>query len=57
MPAGSRYTLAVSELYPDVPTVAAIVRSTQPVVVERSIFPTSGVGAGGGTTSLGMPGE
>lgn len=57
MPAESRYTLPVSDIFAGIPVVSAVVRSTQPIVAERSIFPTSGVGTGGGSTSLGVPGE
>lgn len=53
VPARSRYTLAVHTLYPDENVVAAVVRSTQPVVAERSVFP--GGGERGGVTTLGIP--
>ncbi len=56
MPAGSRFTLPVHEIHPGEPAIAVVVRSTQPVVVERSLFPEDGIGAGGGTTSMGIPG-
>ncbi len=51
--AGSRYTLALHELYPSEPLVTALVRSTQPIVAERSIYP--GGGTGGGFTVMGLP--
>jgi hypothetical protein len=57
MPAGSRFTFPVSERYPDQSEVSATVRSTQPIVVERSLFPDAGIGAGGGSTALGVPGD
>ncbi len=57
MPAGSRFTLAVHEIHPNQPRIAAMVRSTQPIVAERSLFPDAGIGAGGGSTSLGVPGD
>lgn len=53
VPAAARYTMAVHQLYPDEPTVAAIVRGTQPIVAERSLYP--GDGARGGSTTLGIP--
>ncbi|NNJ10316.1 N-acetylmuramoyl-L-alanine amidase [Chloroflexales bacterium ZM16-3] len=53
VPAESRYTLAVHELYPDEPSVAAVVRGTQPIIAERSIYP--GGGTRGGATTLGIP--
>jgi hypothetical protein len=53
VPAESRYTLAVHELYPNEGSVAAVVRSTQPIIAERSIYP--GGGARGGATTLGIP--
>lgn len=57
MPAGSRFTLPVHEIYPGQPGVAALVRSTQPVVAERSLYPTAGQSAGGGAVMLGVPGD
>jgi hypothetical protein len=59
MPAGSRYTMAVHELYPDQTTISATVRATQPIVVERSIYAGAPASAGnrGGETSLGVPGD
>ncbi|PDW04690.1 N-acetylmuramoyl-L-alanine amidase [Candidatus Viridilinea mediisalina] len=53
VPAGARYTMAVHEFYPDEAAVTAIVRATQPIVAERSLFP--GGGARGGFTVLGLP--
>jgi hypothetical protein len=57
MPANSRFTLPVHNIYPDQSGVSIIVRSTQRVVAERAVYPTEGVGAGGGATTLGVPGE
>ena len=59
MPAGSRYTMAVHELYPDQTTISTTVRATQPIVVERSIYAGAPASAGnrGGETSLGVPGD
>ncbi|NTU81850.1 MAG: N-acetylmuramoyl-L-alanine amidase [Chloroflexales bacterium] len=53
VPAGARYTLAVHEFYPNESTVAAVVRSTQPIIAERSVYPGGGVR--GGATTLGIP--
>jgi hypothetical protein len=53
VPAGSRYTMAVHELYPNEGSISAIVRSTQPIVAERSLYPGGGVR--GGSTTLGIP--
>jgi hypothetical protein len=53
IPAGARYTLALQEAFPDETAVAAIVRSNQPIVAERSIYPGNGVR--GGSTSPGIP--
>jgi len=55
MPANSRYTLAIHELYPNQEMLSAVIRSTQPIVAERSIFMDGG--KAGGTTTLGLPGE
>jgi hypothetical protein len=52
----SRYTLPVHDLFPNQEGVSAIVRATQPIVAERSIFPDEGLGASGGTSLLGVPG-
>lgn len=56
MPGSSRYTMAVHQLYPGQQALAATVRSTQPIVVERSLFPGSPQGTAnrGGATSLGV---
>lgn len=53
VPPGARYTMAVHELYPNENTVAAVVRATQPIIAERSVFPGGGVR--GGATTLGIP--
>lgn len=53
VPAGARYTMAVHEFYPDEASLTALVRATQPIVAERSLFP--GGGARGGFTVLGLP--
>ncbi len=53
MPGNSRYTAAVHELYPNQPGISMVVRATQPIVAERSLFPVDG----GGSTVLGMPGS
>lgn len=53
VPPGARYTLAVHEFYPGENTVSAVVRGTQPIVAERSVFP--GGGPRGGATTLGIP--
>ena len=53
VPAGARYVLALHELYPNEPLITALVRATQPIVAERSIYP--GGGAGGGFTVMGLP--
>jgi hypothetical protein len=50
---GARYTFSVHEPYPDEAAVSALVRSTQPIVAERSIYPGGGVR--GGATTLGIP--
>jgi hypothetical protein len=57
MPGGSRYTVAVHQLYPGQSAIAATVRATQPVVAERSLFPGTPSTATnrGGATSLGVP--
>jgi hypothetical protein len=57
MPGGSRYTLAVHQIYPGQEAIAATVRSTQPLVAERSLFPGDPRGAAnrGGATALGVP--
>jgi hypothetical protein len=57
MAGGSRYTLAVHQLYPGQTAIGATVRSTQPIVAERSLYPGApGTAAnGGGATALGVP--
>ncbi len=50
---GARYTFAVHELYPDEGVVSAMVRGSQPIIAERSLFPGGGVR--GGATVLGLP--
>jgi len=57
MPGGSRYTMAVHLLYPGQTAIAATVRSTQPIVAERSLYPGAPEAATnrGGATSLGVP--
>jgi hypothetical protein len=57
MPPSSRFTLPVHSIYPDQAAIATIVRSTQPIVAERSLFPEAGPITGGGTTTLGVPGQ
>jgi hypothetical protein len=57
MPGGSRYTMAVHELYPGQSIISAVVRSTYPIVAERSIYagaPSNDANRGG-TMSLGVP--
>jgi hypothetical protein len=53
MPGSARYTLSVHEVFPGQAQIAATVRSTQPIVAERSLYP--GGGARGGSTALGVP--
>ncbi|ACL24496.1 peptidoglycan recognition protein family protein [Chloroflexus aggregans] len=53
IPAGARYTLALHEAFPNESAVTVIVRSNQPIVAERSLFPGGGVR--GGSTALGIP--
>lgn len=57
MPGGSRYTMAVQLLYPGQTAIAATVRSTQPIVAERSLYPNAPdtPDSRGGATSLGVP--
>ena len=59
MPKGSRYTMAVHQLYPGQPAIAATVRSTQPIVAERSLYAGTPGGAAnkGGATALGIAEE
>lgn len=59
MPGNSRYTMAVHQLYPGQPAIAATARSTQPIVIERSLYaggPETEANRGG-ATSLGVPEE
>ena len=55
VPGNARYTMAVHEIHPGQNQISATVRSTQPIIAERSLFP--GGGARGGATSLGIPEE
>ena len=57
MAGGSRYTLAAHQLYPGQIALAATVRSTQPIVAERSLYPGAPGSAAnrGGATALGVP--
>lgn len=57
MAGGSRYTLAAHQLYPGQVALAATVRSTQPIVAERSLYPGAPGSAAnrGGATALGVP--
>lgn len=57
MPGGSRYTMAVHQLYPGQTAIGATVRSTQPIIVERSLYPgdPTGPNSRGGATSFGVP--
>jgi hypothetical protein len=57
MPGAARYTMAVHQLYPGQTAIAATVRSTQPIVAERSLFPGDPRAATnrGGETALGVP--
>ncbi len=57
MAGGSRYTLAAHQLYPGQLALAATVRSTQPIVAERSLYPGAPGSAAnrGGATALGVP--
>lgn len=52
MPANSRYTLAVHQLFPNENGFSAIVRATYPIIAERSIYP--GGGERGGATAPGI---
>jgi Family of unknown function (DUF5719) len=56
MAGGSRYTMAVHQLYPGQQAISATVRSTQPIVAERSIYQGAPGDAAnrGGATSLGV---
>lgn len=55
----SRYTLAVHQLLPGQSALAATVRSTQLIAVERAIYPGAPDAPGnrGGATAFGIPGE
>jgi hypothetical protein len=57
MPGSSRYTMAVHQLYPGQPSIAATVQSTQPIVAERSLYPGAPGAATnrGGATAPGVP--
>lgn len=55
MPARSRYTVAVNDLYPGEGMISAFVRSTQPIVAERTLMVDGGIH--GASTSLGVPGK
>jgi hypothetical protein len=57
MPGHSRYTMAVHQVYPDQPALAATVFSTQPIVAERALYPGSPATDAnrGGAASLGVP--
>ncbi|NWG20833.1 MAG: N-acetylmuramoyl-L-alanine amidase [Chloroflexi bacterium] len=59
MPPGSRYTMAVHELFPNQTSITATLRATQPVVVERSVYagPPAAAGSRGGETALGVAGD
>ena len=57
MPGGSRYTMALHQLYPDQKAISATLQSTQPIIAERSLYPGDPRSAGnrGGATSFGVP--
>jgi hypothetical protein len=55
MPAEARYTFPVHDYYPNQESISCIVRSTQPIVAERSIFANGQFH--GGSTSSGIPGN
>jgi N-acetylmuramoyl-L-alanine amidase len=59
MPGGSRQTVAVHGLRPGLQAIAATVRASQPIVVERSIYDGDprAIGNQGGETVLGIPGD
>lgn len=59
MAGGSRYTMAVHQLYPGQAAIAATVQSTQPIVAERSLYVGAPGTAGnrGGASALGVPEE
>ncbi len=54
MPASSRATLAIHDVAPGEAAVSMSLRSVQPIVAERSVFPLAGTGAGGGTILPGV---
>ncbi|KAB8142967.1 N-acetylmuramoyl-L-alanine amidase [Chloroflexia bacterium SDU3-3] len=57
MPGSSRYTMAVHQLYPGQRAISATVRATQPIIAERSLFPSAPTDAGnrGGASTFGVP--
>lgn len=55
MPAEARYTFPVHDYYPDESSTSCVVRSTQPIVAERSVYANGQ--SHGGSTSSGVPGE
>ena len=57
MPGNSRYTMPVHELYPNQDAISATVRSTQPIIAERSLYPGAPTDPAnrGGATSFGVP--
>ncbi|MFN8504082.1 peptidoglycan recognition family protein [Kouleothrix sp.] len=59
MPKESRYTMPVHELYPGQVAIAATVRSTQPIVAERSLYAGAPAAESnkGGATTLGIAEE
>ncbi|MBC8163492.1 MAG: N-acetylmuramoyl-L-alanine amidase [Roseiflexaceae bacterium] len=59
MPGSSRYTLPVHEFYPNQNAISATVRSTQPIIAERSLYPGAPTASDnrGGATSFGVPGK
>jgi hypothetical protein len=59
MPAGSRQTVSVHTLQPGQQAIAATVRASQPIVVERSLYRGDPRTASslGGETVLGIPGD
>ncbi len=58
MPAESRATVNIHELYPAQQAVALVVRATQPIVAERTVLPDASVpGGGGGSTVVGVAGD
>ncbi|HEU5089471.1 MAG TPA: DUF5719 family protein, partial [Roseiflexaceae bacterium] len=59
MPGGSRQTIAVHNAQPNQSAIAATIQSTQPIVVERSMYrgDPRGSASTGGETVLGIPGD